>query len=299
MEIKNLNSFLQVATTQNFTKAASILGYSQSNISVHIQQLEEELGVLLFNRLSKKVVLTQYGEALIPYAKQCLSSALKIESLFQNDTVLKGNIRIGFTESTFERFFKKTIINFHEKYPHVSTEISVDATSRLLKQLNSSELDIVILIGVPQNYSNIKHHYIKKSDIYIVASANHPLALKQEEILPFDLYDKEFILTENTSPYNISFQQFLMEKNIHIRSYIKLQSPEMIISLLKQGSYLSVLPDFTIKNAVSSGELVKLKVPDYSGNQAIQILTHKNTVISPPMNGFLRQIEMVIEKNEI
>ena len=273
MEIKNLNSFLQVATTQNFTKAASILGYSQSNISVHIQQLEEELGVLLFNRLSKKVVLTQYGEALIPYAKQCLSSALQIESLFQNDTVLKGNIRIGFTESTFESFFEKTIVKFHEKYPHVSAEITVDATSRLLKQLDSSELDIVILIGVPQNYTNIKHHYIKKSDIYIVASTNHPLALKQEEILPCDLYDMEFILTENTSPYNIS--------------------------LLKRGSYLSVLPDFTITNAVNSGELVKLRVPDYSCNQAIQILTHKNTIISPPMNGFLRQIEMVIEKNEI
>ena len=299
MEIKNLNSFLQVATTQNFTKAASILGYSQSNISVHIQQLEEELGVLLFNRLSKKVVLTQYGEALIPYAKQCLSSALQIESLFQNDTVLKGNIRIGFTESTFESFFEKTIVKFHEKYPHVSAEITVDATSRLLKQLDSSELDIVILIGVPQNYTNIKHHYIKKSDIYIVASTNHPLALKQEEILPCDLYDMEFILTENTSPYNISFQQFLMEENIHIRSYIKLQSPKMIISLLKRGSYLSVLPDFTITNAVNSGELVKLRVPDYSCNQAIQILTHKNTIISPPMNGFLRRIEMVIEKNEI
>ena len=90
-----------------------------------------------------------------------------------------------------------------------------------------------------------------------------------------------------------------MEENIHIRSYIKLQSPKMIISLLKRGSYLSVLPDFTITNAVNSGELVKLRVPDYSCNQAIQILTHKNTIISPPMNGFLRRIEMVIEKNEI
>ncbi len=297
MEIKNLNSFLQVAMTQNFTKAASILGYSQSNISVHIQQLEEELGVPLFNRLTKKVTLTQYGEALIPYARQCLSTALEIEGLFQNADTITGNLRIGFTESTFECFFEKTITAFHEKYPQVGTEVTVDAASRLLKQLETNELDIVVLIGVPQRYNNICHHYRKKSDTFVVASVSHPLASTPDAISPTALQDMEFILTEDTSPYNISFHQFLLEKDIRIRSYIRLQSPEMIISLMQHGSYLSVLPDYAIQRAVAEGKLVQLHMPDYAGKQAIQLLTHKNTVISPPMKEFLTLIEAVIENS--
>ena len=61
MEIRNLNTFLQVASIKNFTQAGRNLGYSQSNISAQIQQLEQEVGAPLFNRIGRQVTLTQYG----------------------------------------------------------------------------------------------------------------------------------------------------------------------------------------------------------------------------------------------
>ena len=66
MEIRNLYTFLQVASTQNFTQASRILGYSQSNVSTQIQQLEEDVGAKLFDRIGRGVVLTQYGQQLVP-----------------------------------------------------------------------------------------------------------------------------------------------------------------------------------------------------------------------------------------
>ena len=79
MEINYLKTFLQVAFTKNFTKTGKILGYSQSSISAQIQQLEKEVGVKLFDRIGKKVALTQHGEEMLPYAQQIISTYTQIE----------------------------------------------------------------------------------------------------------------------------------------------------------------------------------------------------------------------------
>ena len=66
VEIRNLNTFLKIASLRNFTRAAKELGYSQSNVSAQIRQLEQEIGGPLFNRTGRSISLTQYGEALLP-----------------------------------------------------------------------------------------------------------------------------------------------------------------------------------------------------------------------------------------
>ena len=88
MEIRNLSTFLQVAMMKNFTKAGEVLGYSQSNVSAQIKQLEDELGVPLFNRVGRSITLTQYGEDLVEYAQSdsCRKRAqtfIRIESFFK------------------------------------------------------------------------------------------------------------------------------------------------------------------------------------------------------------------------
>lgn len=76
MEIRNLQTFLQVAGLQNITQASKELGYSQSNVSTQIQQLEKEVGAPLFNRMGRGVTLTQYGEELLPFARSIVSTSL-------------------------------------------------------------------------------------------------------------------------------------------------------------------------------------------------------------------------------
>ena len=84
MEIRNLNTFLQVVSIKNFTQAAKILGYSQSNVSAQIQQLEREVGAPLFNRIGRQVTLTQHGEELIPYAQKIVATALLMENFLKS-----------------------------------------------------------------------------------------------------------------------------------------------------------------------------------------------------------------------
>ena len=131
MEIRHMQTFLQVAATRSFTKAAETLGYSQANVSFQVRQLEDELGVPLFDRIGKKAHLTQHGQMLIPHAQQIVSTATKVENLFREKETLGGTLRIGFVESLFECLFQQTILRFHQQFPRVTVEVTVDATSEL------------------------------------------------------------------------------------------------------------------------------------------------------------------------
>ena len=100
MEIRYLQSFLQVAKDGNFTKAADRLGYSQGTVTVQIKQLEKEIGAPLFQRIGNKSILTSAGEKLIEYANQMLLINDNIKNLASTNPILiKGILRIGFIDS--------------------------------------------------------------------------------------------------------------------------------------------------------------------------------------------------------
>ena len=92
MEIRNLNTFLHAASLQNITRAAAELGYSQSAVSVQIRQLEQELGMPLFDRIGKNVYLTDFGRSLVPYARSAVAAVAAVENFGKSDAVLGGAI---------------------------------------------------------------------------------------------------------------------------------------------------------------------------------------------------------------
>ena len=128
MEIRNLKTFLKVATLKNFTSAAKELGYSQANVSAQIKQLEQELDAPLFNRIGRKVTLTQYAEDLLPYALDIVSTAVEMENLLHTSESLGGTIRVGMVESLFHAIGEDLIRAYHKRFPRVSMDIVVDGT---------------------------------------------------------------------------------------------------------------------------------------------------------------------------
>ena len=100
MELRNLNTFLRITQLGSFTKAAKELGYATSTITAQIQQLEEEIGTPLFERMGRKNVLTPAGQELIPYAQQMAQLSQQIEYLGDpKQREIRGTLRIGIVES--------------------------------------------------------------------------------------------------------------------------------------------------------------------------------------------------------
>ena len=105
MELRLLTTFLKVAQLQSFSKAAESLGYSQSAVTVQVQQLENELGVRLFDRIGKTVSITHYGQEFIPYARDVVSAAARAVSFTVQERDLTGTLRIGTIESIMTASF--------------------------------------------------------------------------------------------------------------------------------------------------------------------------------------------------
>lgn len=287
MEIRHLVTFLQLATIHSFTKAGEALGYSQANVSLQIRQLENELGVPLFDRIGKMAHLTQYGQMLVPYAQQVVSTATTIENLFREKENLKGTLRIGFVESLFECLFEDTMLKFHEEFPLVSVDVTVDASASLFRMLYSGQLDIVCLIDNGVINPELNYWSSIDCDIVIVANNAHPL-LSRLKLDPGDLDGQEFVLMEDTAPYVLEFNRWLQEESIEIVPCIKVQSPDGAKRLLSRANYLSLLPDFSAKSALRDGSIRLLDVEGFSQTQQVQFLTHKNKVVTPQIEGFLK-----------
>lgn len=286
MEIRNLNTFLQVSLIQNFTKAADVLGYTQSNVSAQIRQLETEIGAPLFNRVGKNVTLTQYGQMLVPYAQQIITASAQIETLLLNKDKIGGTVRIGFCESLFECLLEDTFHRYHQQFPHVIIDVTVDATAKLLKKVSTNEIDAACLIADFTGNSDLCYWNKEPCKMMVVASPEHSLT-KLENITLQSLDKQEFILMEDTAPYILNFIGLLFNNNVEISSYLRVQSPEAAIKIMQGGNYLSVLPDYAVKKAISEGRLVHIKLEDFNQTQTVQFITHKNKAITPQISNFL------------
>lgn len=233
MEIRNLHTFLQVASLQNFTQAGRILGYSQSNISAQIQQLEREVGAPLFNRIGRHVSLTTYGEELLPYARQIVGTALHMENCLKAPEALGGTIRAGMVESLFELLTEPVITTCHKHCPHVKTEITVDATETLKIQLQQGLLDFACIIGDLLPPDSWHCWYAEKVPIVIIANPHSSLG--QQKSLPLAaLENEEFILMEASAPYSIHFQSLAVGKKVQLHNFLKLQSANMALRLVEK-----------------------------------------------------------------
>lgn len=133
MDLKQLNTFLTVAEFLNFTKAAAQLGYAQSSITAQIQQLENEMGVKLFERIGKTVTLTHEGKRMLPYASQILQLAGNMKSDLSGSDVPAGVLTIGAAESLSIYRLPAIIKEYRSLYPKVDINLKLLHCSEFIR----------------------------------------------------------------------------------------------------------------------------------------------------------------------
>ena len=144
MELRQLRYFLKAAETLNFTDAAKQMYITQSTLSQQIKQLEDELNVLLFDRIGKKVYLTEAGKEFLPFAKQTVEDAeLGVQRIRDLQGIRRGTLRIGITYS-LSFGFSSILLKFMKEYPNIKLEVIYDTALELLQKLKNRDLDFVL-----------------------------------------------------------------------------------------------------------------------------------------------------------
>lgn len=293
MELRNLQSFLRVAELGNFTKAANDLGYSQAAITVHIKQLEEELGVSLFDRLGNNISLTPVGVKLVEYANQIQQIHTNIGNLVLSDPQkLQGTLRLGSVESVSSSILVPAITEFRTKYPLVNIDIQIGYRKKLFEALKKNETDLIFTIGTKDApaYSIEIFHLLEETSFF--ACPGHPLT--NHPIKAAELFDYPFILTGIDSFLERELFHLADSRSKTIASFIRSSNTTTIIELVQNNLGISFLGISNLKPYIANHSLVPLSVNDYSFFYYISAYRNRSKWISPQMDGFIKILSKYI-----
>lgn len=297
MEIRNINTFIKVAATQNFSKAAEQLGYSQSTITIQIQQLEKELGTQLFERIGKQVSLTEQGEIFLKHANEIMRVTREALTFARESNTPEGTLRIGSVESLATAILPEILLRFHKACPKVETIIKTDRSDGLINMVKSNEIDLFLTLD-PKIYGAEWVRAIQqKEEIIFVTSSQHSFAGK--EMIEIEMIKNEpFLLTEKGESYRYELERILSDRELVIHPVLETGNTETIIHLLEHGMGVSFLPLFSVKDSIEKGTLSQIQADFPSVRMYSQLLYHKNKWINSQMQTFITIAQEVFQNRE-
>ena len=292
MDLRSLNTFIQVAESGSFTRAGEKLGYSQPTISVQIKQLESELGIKLFDRIGHTIRLTEKGHDILLHAQQIchMCQAMELESARHDE--LRGTIRLAMGDSICSVLINRAFPLFREQFPHISLKVIPAGTDEMFYLLDHNEVDLVCTLDNHIYNTNYVIADEEKVGVHFVASAENPLA-KRPVLTLEDLLSQPFFLTEKGMSYRRLMDEILARASIAIQPTLEIGRADLICDLVEQGPGLSFLPDYVTENAVRRGTMVRLNIHGFEPELWKQVLYHRDKWISPQMEAVINHLARV------
>lgn len=287
MELKYLYTFRVVAQELSFTNAAYKLNYSQSSVSDHIRALESELGIPLFERMGKQVVITEAGERMLSLTDKIISDIENIKESVYNSEIPSGKLIIGAHESQLIYRLTHILKKFRFCYPNVQLVFQPLISDENVKELLERRiLDTAFLLGSPLSIPGIVIKPLVKEHILFLSGTDHPLA-QQSHVVPSDFSNETILTTEKGCAYRQIFEQLMASSGVRTGVKIEFTSIEAIKQCVIAGLGIAVLPEIAVKNEISQHQIAVLPCKDLEYSVVTQLAWHKDKWISPSLKAFL------------
>lgn len=280
MDLRNLNTFIEVVELGSFTKAGEKLGYAQPTISFQIRQLEDELGVQLFDRINHSISLTNQGKEVLAYAYEICQKVNELEEHVRHDPIIKGTVRVGMSDSMCSWLMEGQFAKLREQFPGINLQITTASTEAMLQLLDKNEIDLA--------YTLDRHVYHKdyiiageeRIDMHFVASAKTSL-ISTTKLGISDIVKLPCILTESGMSYRKLLEQYLAKKSLQIDPILEIGNTDLICRLVEQDIGISFLPDYVTEKLIEENKLIKLEIDEVTIEIWKQLLYHRNKSLTP------------------
>lgn len=293
MELRSLNTFIQVAESGSFSRAAEKLGYSQPTVSVQIKGLEEELGIRLFDRIGHTVRLTEQGRDILIQAQQICHMCQELSQGSAPPNQFKSVIRLAMADSLASVLLKKGFSDFRSTYPNISIRLTTAGTSTLLELLDHNEADIVCTLDSHTYDTNYVIASEEKIGVHFVVSTQNPLS-RSQQLTKEDLLTQDFLLTEKGMSYRRLLDEWLAKDSMEIQPVLEIGSADVICQLVEDGIGISFLPDYVTEEAVRRGTIVRLDVEGFAPELWKQLLYHRDKWLSLPMESVIEYLSGIL-----
>lgn len=288
MDIRFLRYFLAIVQEENISKAAEYLHVTQPTLSRQIAQVEEEMGIKLFERGTRKITLTNEGRLLRRRAEKILELMDKTEQeLASQTTELEGVVSIGCGDLGAVEFLPDLIRPFQEKYPRVCFELYTATAEHVKERMDRGVTDIGLLLG-PVNQEKYEIVQVPFPEEWMVAMPADSLLAHKEAISPEDLQDLPLILPQRIHEDN-SLARWFGKNYSQLRVLFTSNLPSTGLVMVCRGLAYSLI----IKGSVAYWDSEKIVcrplVPKISVSSFLA--WRREQPFSPAVEKFLQQIK--------
>lgn len=257
MELHQLRYFVAVAETGSFTRAAEREGVTQPTLSEQVIRLESEghgVGRRLFDRLGRKVVLTDAGHELLGRAQAILAAVDEAERAVR-DSSEGGRLRVGAIPTIAPFLLPPTVCRFRKDHPSVQLQLKEDLTERLLADLLAGELDLAVM-ALPVRDDRLHVEKLFTEPLVMALPAGHRLVSKTEVRL-VDVVDEPFILLDDMHCFGDQVLSLCRRGGLEPRVVCRGEQIATLLAMVAAGQGVSVVPEMAAADDTSSGRVYR------------------------------------------
>lgn len=284
LTFRQLRVFTSVAHHLSFTQAARELHLSQPAVSMQVKQMEDQVGLPLFEQIGKQIYLTEAGKEIFHYSRVIQSLLTEAEEVIDE---LKGaqRGRLTISVASTANYFVPTLLGtFHQRYPDIAVSLDVTNRETLLQQLEENEVDLVVM-GQPPADMDLEAGTFMENPLVVIAPPDHPLA--QEKNIPMARMEDEVFLTrERGSGTRSAIERFFVQHGVQLTTGMEIASNEAIKQSVQAGLGLGLLSRDTLDNELALNKLVILDVEDFPIVRYWYVMHRKGKRLSPIAQAF-------------
>ena len=295
MEFRQLRSFRTVANLLSFNKAADHLHYAQSSISAQIQALEEELGVRLFDRLGRKVQLTEMGIQLLHYTDKILALVDETHSEVAGHKEPQGALTIRIPETVGVHRLPAVIKDFHSAFPKVKLNFITCTVEGLEKDLRRGITDLAFLLAESISAADLLVETVAFESVVLVAGPNHPLAAKRS-VHTRDLAGATILFSRVDCSYRRIFEQMLDQEEVREFNRLEFYSVEALKRCVMAGVGIAVIPEIAVAEEAEQQRLVVLPWSEVKIDVALLMIWYRERWLSPTLKAFMETARKVMAR---
>jgi DNA-binding transcriptional LysR family regulator len=286
MDVRDLQVFLSVSKHLNYTRAGEEINLSQPSVSVRIHQLESELRAKLFEQLGKKVVLTDAGQLLVPYANRVIAAVDDAHhAVDELQGLERGSLRIGASTTPGMYLVPQVVARFKRSHPKIDIHLRIKDTREVEDGVLNNEFDFGF-VGGHLIATEVSAHAWLTDELLLVVSPDHRLRNKKT-VRKQDLEGESFIVRESGSATRATIVTQLQQANFELETVIEMENPESIKKAVQSGLGIAFISKFAIATELKAKTLTAIRVRDLTINRELKIVHRKDKHLSRAAVAFI------------
>ncbi len=253
LEVRHLKLIQSIAEEGSVTRAGSRLYLTQSALSHQLRDVEEKLGVSLFTRMNKRMLLTPAGERLLASARKVLDELKRTEEDLRHIALQReGILRISTECYTCYHWLPSLLQIFHREFPRIDVQIVVEATRDPHRALLDGKIDLALVSSRVRN-NKLNYKPLFRDELVVILSRNHKLS-SRPFIKPQDFIGEHLILYSSPEESH-AVQQVLVPAGVSPKRVSNVQLTEAIVEMVKAGVGIGILSRWSVAPQVEAGAI--------------------------------------------